>query len=369
MDLSDISILDLMPPNLAADKNIKMMAEAFDEVLRNIIERIPDIEMIPNLVLNKIVNETIIDLLAWQFHVDFYEPELPIEIKRELVLKSLDWHYRKGTPSVVEEIVSTVFTKAKIQEWYEYGGRPYRFRIATEEQILDEETLKKFMRAINSVKNTRSFLDNLTYLIDFVDEITMNEETWIMVRRRDYDLYPGGLRYNGHFRYDHGDFLRYNGQNKYDGSWVYDLVGVPGTVSDTIFIPSQFDGTWAFDESRKYSGDAPLYAPEDIPIPVTFDSRLKDELSIKMKLERIEDRMEIIPRYDGNLMYQGWKYGDDNPSMIDGSMKIRITREYRYNGRWQYWSRSYDGSWRYDGTLVYSSGITYSGSKTIEEEI
>jgi phage tail P2-like protein len=370
MDLSNISILDLMPPNLAADKNIRMMAEAFDEVLRDIIKKIPDVEIISNLTLNQIVNETLIDLLAWQFHVDFYEPELPIEIKRELVLKSLDWHYRKGTPSVVEEIVSTVFTRAKVQEWYEYGGRPYRFRIATEEQILDAETLKKFMRAINSVKNTRSFLDNLTYLMDFIDEMTINEENRIVVRRRDYDLYPGGLRYDGRFKYDHGEFLRFDGQNKYDGSWVYDLVfGVSGTVSDTIRIPSRYDATWAFDGNRQYSGDFSLYAPEDIPTPVTFNNRMKDDLSIRMKLERFEDRMEIVPRYDGHLMYQGWKYGADNPSMIDASMKIRITREYRYNGRWQYWSRSYDGSWRYDGTLVYSSGITYSGSKTIEEEI
>jgi hypothetical protein len=37
MDLSHISILDLMPPNLAADKNVKMVAGAFNEVLRGII--------------------------------------------------------------------------------------------------------------------------------------------------------------------------------------------------------------------------------------------------------------------------------------------------------------------------------------------
>jgi phage tail P2-like protein len=180
MDLSNISILDLMPPNLAADKNIKMMAEAFDEVLRDIIEKIPDIEIIPNLTLSRIMNEMLIDLLAWQFHVDFYEPGLPIEIKRKLVLKSLDWHYRKGTPSVVEEIVSTVFTRAEVQEWYEYGGLPHRFRIATEGQMPDAEAMRKLMRAIKSVKNTRSFLDELTNLLDFIeDKIEINEQALI----------------------------------------------------------------------------------------------------------------------------------------------------------------------------------------------
>jgi len=167
MDLSNISILNLMPPNLAKDHEIRMLAMAFDEVLRGIISKIPDVAIIPNLILKKIADETLIDLLAWQFHVDFYEPSLPIEVKRELVLKSLDWHFRKGTPSVVEEIVSTVFSKAKIEEWFEYGGLPYRFHVSTEDEILDTKTIKKLLRAINSVKNTRSFLDTLNQVIDY----------------------------------------------------------------------------------------------------------------------------------------------------------------------------------------------------------
>jgi phage tail P2-like protein len=159
MNLNEVSILNLLPPNLAEDKNVKMMAEAFDGVLRDIISKIPDVAFIPNLVLGNLVNETIIDLLAWQFHVDFYDPALPLHVKRNLVLKSLDWHTRKGTPSVVEEIVTTVFSDAKVEEWFEYGGLPYRFCITTEESLADQETYKKFLRAIKSAKNTRSLLD------------------------------------------------------------------------------------------------------------------------------------------------------------------------------------------------------------------
>ena len=159
MDLSNVSILNMMPPNLAADHNVKMMAEAFDETLRGIIKKIPNVAVIPNLVLNKIADEVLIDLLAWQFHVDFYDPKLPIEIKRELVLKSLDWHYRKGTPSVVEEIVSAAFKQAEVEEWHEYGGLPYRFRVTTDDPLLDQQVINEFIRAINSVKNTRSLLE------------------------------------------------------------------------------------------------------------------------------------------------------------------------------------------------------------------
>jgi phage tail P2-like protein len=175
MDLNNVSILNLMPPNLASDLKIKMAAEAFDEVLRDIIKKIPNISVIPNLVLNKTVDAVLIDLLAWQFHVDFYDPNMPVSVKRDLVLKSLDWHFRKGTSSVVEDIVSTVFSKAIVQEWFEYDGLPYRFRVATDEQIPDTEVLNKLLRAIKSVKNVRSFIDSITQLVYFSDTIPMSE--------------------------------------------------------------------------------------------------------------------------------------------------------------------------------------------------
>jgi phage tail P2-like protein len=231
MDLSNVSILKLIAPNIAEDPNVKMAAEAFDEVLKNIIKKITDIEVIPNLVLDRIVNETLIDLLAWQFHVDFYEPSMPIEIKRQLVLKSLDWHYRKGTPSVVEEIVSTVFSRAIIQEWFEYEGLPYHFRIATDEQMPDEETRNKLYRVINSVKNTRSFLDSITQLVFYIDEVIMNERHKIEQRKNtlvDDFSSAGRLRRNGRFRRDgtfvnteiEEFFVERNGEYKRNANYV-----------------------------------------------------------------------------------------------------------------------------------------------------
>jgi len=209
MELNNVSILNLMPPNLASDPKIKMAAEAFDEVLRGIIEKIPNVAVIPNLVLNKTVDSVLVDLLAWQFHVDFYDPKMPLEVKRDLVLKSLDWHFRKGTPSVVEDIVSTVFSKAIVQEWFEYGGLPYRFNVATEESMPDNETRSNLIRAINSVKNTRSFFEAFNQLVYLVDEVLMDEQHLMEMRTKklvDDFSGAGRLRRNGRFRRD-GTFV------------------------------------------------------------------------------------------------------------------------------------------------------------------
>jgi len=155
MDINDISILNLMPPNLAEDKNVQMAAKAFDEVLQEIIKQIPSVSIIPNIA--NITDNILLDLLAWQFHVDFYDTTMPIETKRQLVLNSLDWHTRKGTPSAVEEIVSTVFADATIEEWFDYGGEPYFFRISA--PIENEKEIDWLIKAVFSVKNTRSWID------------------------------------------------------------------------------------------------------------------------------------------------------------------------------------------------------------------
>ena len=254
MDLSNISILNLMPPNIASDKNVIMAAQAFDEVLRDIIKQIPNVSVISNLVLNKIVDEILIDLLAWQFHVDFYDPKMPIKVRRDLVMKSLDWHFRKGTPSVVEELVSTVFSKAIVQEWFEYDGLPYRFQIATEEVMPDTETRNNLIRAINSVKNTRSFFETFKQLVYMVDEVIIEERKDMEMRVNtvtDRFIDAGRLRRNGRFRRD-GTFvdteviefsINRSGEYKRDENFVRNENERRVKSSDVIKPPFRRD-TW-----------------------------------------------------------------------------------------------------------------------------
>jgi phage tail P2-like protein len=307
MDIDNISILNLLPPNLAADKNIRMMAEAFDEVLRSIIAKIPDVEMIPNLILNRIVNETLIDLLAWQFHVDFYEPGLPIEIKRALVLKSLDWHYRKGTPSVIEEIVSTVFTRAKIQEWYEYGGRPYRFRIATEEQMPDAKAVQKLMRAINSVKNTRSILEVVTHLTDFIDEAIMGEiqET------------KGTLKLSDSFNYG---VVKFNARVKHDGH----------TINDTEYKATKANGLIKFNGIHKHNYVL-VPGTTAVLIPIRPRNAVYDKFMIKQKIGNYAEVFTAALKHAGAVKADGSHKFNRTGSISDSAVQVKANLEFHEN--------------------------------------
>lgn len=162
-DLQTITLRELLPPSIAGDPDILAAADAVDAELRKATACIPNVSIIPRI--REIVDSTIIDLLAWQFHVDFYEADAPLETRRELVARSLDWHTRKGTPSVVEEVVTAALSDAEVSEWFNYDGEPYFFRVQTEMPLAEEEEIRRLIDAIYSVKNTRSWLE-------FIEAIT-----------------------------------------------------------------------------------------------------------------------------------------------------------------------------------------------------
>lgn len=158
--IKDISLIDLMPESIRNDSKIKAVCKALDRELRKINDLTKEILILPRL---DSLPESVLDLLAWQWHVDFYEPiGMDIETKRSLIRKSIADHRIKGTPASVETLFANVFNGGKISEWYEYGGNPYHFKIsALGRQIASEEQLAEFKHALETTKNVRSWLDEI----------------------------------------------------------------------------------------------------------------------------------------------------------------------------------------------------------------
>ena len=160
-DLQSVSLLDILPPNLLADKQIHAAARALDDELQKITVATRNALLLPRL---DELSEEVIDLLAWQWHVDFYEPSMSIETKRQLVRESIAWHRIKGTKAAVEKMTQTVFKGGVITEWFEYGGEPYHFRIdVLNAPNMTEENRGRLLAVVNASKNTRSWLDELRF--------------------------------------------------------------------------------------------------------------------------------------------------------------------------------------------------------------
>lgn len=117
--LRNITLLDHCTPSISYDRQVQAGCTAFDAQCYEIIDETPVVIFIP-LIL-QLADETLVDILAWQFHVDFYDPTKPLAFKRQLVQNAIQWHMRKGTVALLQEVLDTFWPGgASITEWFEY---------------------------------------------------------------------------------------------------------------------------------------------------------------------------------------------------------------------------------------------------------
>lgn len=151
----DGEIKDILPANLMED----LAAQAFSYALREgtrLLNRYTQlcyvycsIDTAPN---------DVVDLLAKELRTQYYSDALELDVKRGLVRNTLIWYMTAGTPAAVEELVGIVFGEGEVSEWFEYGGKPYWFKIKTN-AILTEDMNTFFSDMIRRVKNTRSHIE------------------------------------------------------------------------------------------------------------------------------------------------------------------------------------------------------------------
>ena len=166
IDLQNLRLEDIAPDSIKIP-DVLAFFNALDPELQKITKDIGEA-----LIMTRIdeLPEEIVDLLAWQLHVDFYEPlGLDLDRKRALVKNSLIWHRYKGTKYVLEDMIRILFfDNFKIEEWFEYDGRPYFFRLISHDILTDPKQYHDLIRAIYLLKNERSWLDGLTFHLETV---------------------------------------------------------------------------------------------------------------------------------------------------------------------------------------------------------
>jgi len=161
-NLQDLKLSDILPERLKT-ADILALVNALDIELQEITKAIEEIIIMPRISEQP---EDIVDSLAWQLHVDFYEPlGLNLDKKRALVENSLIWHKHKGTKYALESLIRTLFFENfKIEEWFEYGGKPYFFRLISWDSLREKEQYNDLIRAIYELKNVRSWLEGLRFI-------------------------------------------------------------------------------------------------------------------------------------------------------------------------------------------------------------
>ncbi|UYF99335.1 phage tail protein I [Halomonas sp. GD1P12] len=103
--------------------------------------------------------ERLLPWLAWAMSVDEWDAEWSEQQKRNAIDAAVYLHRHKGTAAAVQRAVDLVFDDAEVQEWFDYGGEPFHFRVVSEGAFTSSRDYQRLTRLIESSKNARSWLE------------------------------------------------------------------------------------------------------------------------------------------------------------------------------------------------------------------
>ena len=84
---------------------------------------------------------------------------MPISTKRKLVRTAILTHKQRGTVAAVERVVTDIFGDGWVEEWPEYGGEPFHFKVHTSNVSAGDQEAAYFESIVASSQNVRSYLE------------------------------------------------------------------------------------------------------------------------------------------------------------------------------------------------------------------
>ena len=150
------SILSQLPQVLAEDGRMYALAIAITEALA---VRLDEIELEKIYTRIDRLPEDLLDILAADFAVDWWDKNWPLDRKRQSLKDSWRIHRILGTPEAMNLAVQAAFGAGRVEEWFDYSGKPHHFRIAglTPDKALSGYS--SFLRLLGIVKRESAFLD------------------------------------------------------------------------------------------------------------------------------------------------------------------------------------------------------------------
>lgn len=161
--------ISTFPENLKRYKNLVSFSKIIEETLKkNIINKIEYLAIFFNLEgqENKVLDE-----IAWYFNIVNYRTDFSREIKINLIKTALYIHSKKGTRETVELELKNLGYDLNLEEWFEYNGKPFTYRLITHFENKDVNWIKKIINLMEENKNVRSVLEAIYLLKKKKEEI------------------------------------------------------------------------------------------------------------------------------------------------------------------------------------------------------
>ncbi len=156
------NLLRSLPLVLQRDENMQALAASIAETLAARPAEIDRLLIYPGLDAQ---DEGLLNILAHDFKVDWWDGDYSLEEKRRTLKDSWRVHRMLGTRAAVETAISALYPDTKLEEWFEYGGEPYHFRLHVRLAAGDNDLGKRrrVLEKVDYYKNLRSHCDGIEY--------------------------------------------------------------------------------------------------------------------------------------------------------------------------------------------------------------
>ena len=156
------NIMAAFPESLLQDPNMAALAESIADEF----ERLPQVvsrEMIYSRIDE--LPEDMLDILAYDFKIDWWDPNYTLKEKRKTLKENWYVHRHMGTRGAVERAISAIYPDTTLEEWFEYDGEPYHFRlwVNLSDDDVDSDRMRRVLSRLEIYKNLRSHNDAVYY--------------------------------------------------------------------------------------------------------------------------------------------------------------------------------------------------------------
>lgn len=157
MRVNDANPLKLLPRFMRDERVARALFAAIQPTLKRLTKSADAMKLYDYDQMS----EKLLDELAWQRNVLWYDYASDISIKRAVIKSAPEIYRILGTKQAIIQAVADYFGDAIVQEMWEYGGEPFHFRIYTSNPDAVEKNGAKLRAIVELVKRASAIMDGI----------------------------------------------------------------------------------------------------------------------------------------------------------------------------------------------------------------
>lgn len=165
IELHEVGLVEGLPPDVAKEPWVQILDAVFRERRKKELEAAERLKIYTDIDR---ADEAVLDILAVQFRVDWYDTSYPIETKRRIIKTALEVRRYCGTERAVQKALSSIYPNVKISEWYDYGGRPgyWRMNVDITDDGVIYYTPEEIEKRLGYARRCTAHLEHIIYIVE-----------------------------------------------------------------------------------------------------------------------------------------------------------------------------------------------------------